>query len=61
MKGRARHVWSFLCSTYISFGFLWFTENGFHSKRNKRDSMKQNLKYIVGVGHRGLGAHTFCP
>ena len=27
---------------------LCVTENGFHSKRNKRDSMKQNLKYIVG-------------
>ena len=40
---------------------LCVTENGFHSKRNKRDSMKQNLKYIVGVGHRGLGARTFCP
>ena len=40
---------------------LCVTENGFLSKRNKRDSMKQNLKYIVGVGHRGLGANTFCP
>ena len=39
---------------------LCVTENGVHSKRNKRDSMRQNLrKYIVRVGHRGLGAHTY--
>lgn len=36
---------------------LCVTENGFLSKRNKRDSMKQNLKYIVGVEAQG----PWCP
>ena len=63
MKGRAPSCleFSMLDVDFVRLSsILCITQNGFHSKRNKRDSIKQNLKYIVRVGHRGLGADTFC-